>query len=234
MISQSIGTGRVWDGEGELSFHANSNATVVVDASVSNNGSSNSGVRQRLQNHGSSSQAGEESDVAIGIVPGNNEDSKPLADSSIIGFEEPIMLTQSTHSFLFTEPTFSLPFNFALVIISISYICLLLALINVLYEDFTPDNPFNVPVGVSTEVKIAQYLALLIGLIMEEEIPESLYLLRMITEKTLHQREPDLKYGKFIFCAVLRFIMVCRIFTFRCIQYSFIDRETHIDHYELV
>lgn len=117
------------------------------------------------------------------------------------------MLTQSTHSFLFTEPTFSLPFNFALVIISISYICLLLALVNVLYEDYTPDNPFNVPVGVSTEVKIAQYLALLIGLIMEEEIPESLYLLRMITEKTLHQREPDLKYGKFIFCAVLRFIM---------------------------
>ena len=42
---------------------------------------------------------------------------------------------------------------------------------------------------------------------VEEEIPESLFLLRMITEKTLHKREPNVKFGKFVFCAILRIIM---------------------------
>ena len=42
---------------------------------------------------------------------------------------------------------------------------------------------------------------------VEEEIPESLFLLRMITEKTLHKQEPNVKFGKFVFCAVLRIVM---------------------------
>ena len=136
-----------------------------------------------------------------------NESKQPVAES-IIGYEDPIMLTESTHSFLFTEPTCSLPFCFAIIIVTISYTCLILALVNALASDWSPENPFNVPVGVTTDVRIAQYLALIIGLIMEEEIPESLYLLRMITEKTLHQKEPQVKYAKFIFCAVIRITMV--------------------------
>ena len=72
---------------------------------------------------------------------------------------------QSTHSFLFTEPTCSVPFWFAMVVIAISYTCLLLALFNNLFDDYSPGNPLSVPVGVPFYVKIAQYLALLIGLI---------------------------------------------------------------------
>ena len=112
----------------------------------------------------------------------------------------------STHSFLFTERTCSTPFNFGLAVMSVSYTCLLLALVNNLYDNYSPDNPFAVPVRVSTDVKIAQYLALLIGLVMEEEIPESLYLLRMITEKTLRKDAVEANYGKFVICALLRII----------------------------
>ena len=134
------------------------------------------------------------------------DETKPTAEGSIIGYEDPIMLTQSTHSFLFTEPTCSVPFNFSILVIVISYTCLLLALFNNIGNS-EPGNPLNVPVGVTVEVKIAQYLALLIGLIMEEEIPESLYLLRMISSSTLHKKEPTIKYSRFFFCGFIRIAM---------------------------
>ena len=65
----------------------------------------------------------------------------------------------------------------------------------------------NVPVNVTLDVKVAQYLALFIGLIMEEEIPETSYLIRMISETTLHRKAPDVKFSSFVACAILRVIM---------------------------
>lgn len=71
--------------------------------------------------------------------------------------EEPICLSQSTHSFLFTEPICSLPFWFALIIAAMSYACLLLAMMNTL-SDGEEGNQLNVPVQVSKSVRGAQYL----------------------------------------------------------------------------
>lgn len=190
MHSQSIGTGRVT--EGALTLRPNAAAEDPEQFHLHTH-------LNRPQSQ--SSQAGVVESDAVG-----SRDTKP-PDGSIIGYEEPIMLSQSTHSFLFTEPTCSMPYNFALVVVAISYLCLILALLNNILDDYTPDNVFNVPVGVPWPVKVAQYLALMIGLIMEEEIPESLYLLRMITERTLHSEEPYLRYGKFVFCACVRIVM---------------------------
>ncbi len=72
--------------------------------------------------------------------------------------EEAIVFPQSTHSWLFTEEIISLPFVFAAGIATISYFCLVLALLNV-FEDGEPENPFNAPYQVQTSVRIAQYLA---------------------------------------------------------------------------
>ena len=44
--------------------------------------------------------------------------------------EDPLCLTQSIHSFLFTEPISSLPFWFGIIIAAMSYTCLILALLN--------------------------------------------------------------------------------------------------------
>ena len=51
---------------------------------------------------------------------------------------------------------------------------------------------------------IAQYLSLFIGLVMEEEIPQSLYLLRMVTRDTLKKALPNISYFRFVACAALR------------------------------
>ena len=99
MHSQSIGTGRVTDGE--LTLRPNAAAA---------------GDPEQFHAHINSEdrqQAGVESGVFC-------SDARRV-DQSIIGYEEPMVLTQSTHSFLFTEPTCSLPFSFVLGIVAVSY-----------------------------------------------------------------------------------------------------------------
>ncbi|KAL7552728.1 hypothetical protein ACHAWF_015965 [Thalassiosira exigua] len=205
MHSRSLGTGSVSGSGGELTLRPN--ASPFED---SKEGHVN-GV-ERWNSHAGAADAGA---VAVSV-----DDSK-VVDQSASGYEDPITLTQSTHSLLFTERARSVPFAFALglslwILISLSVpfafalgilamtdVCLVLALFNNL-DGWNPRNPLNVPVGVTLDVKIAQYLAILIGLLMEEEIPESLYLLRMINERTLRQREPNMKYGRFVFSSLLR------------------------------
>lgn len=119
---------------------------------------------------------------------------------------DPIELTQSTHSLLFSEPINSLPFAFALIIVLMSYTCLILACWNNMQGGYQ-GNRLNAPMGVEVDVRIAQYLSLVIGLLMEEEIPSALYMLRQISKTSLMQKTPQIKYGKFIFAAIVRLIM---------------------------
>ena len=83
---------------------------------------------------------------------------------------EKIKLPQSTHSLLFTENIFSMPFAFALFVFFVSIACLGLALLDNL-NGGSPGNPLNIPANVPPEVRAAQYLSILIALTMEEEIP---------------------------------------------------------------
>ncbi|KAL7526685.1 hypothetical protein ACHAWF_001874 [Thalassiosira exigua] len=188
MHSKSLGTGSVSGGELTL----RRNASPFEDSKdVRGNGV------ERWNSH----RAGAADAGAAAVTV---DDSKAV-DQSLGGYEDPITLTQSTHSLLFTEKTRSIPFAFSFAIMVMTYTCLVLALLNNV-GGWYPRNRFNVPVGVTLDVKIAQYLAILIGLLMEEEIPESLYLLRMINRTTLHQREPKMKYGRFVFYSLLRII----------------------------
>ena len=146
----------------------------------------------------------------VGMIPTLQNDtlhSEQTVSSITGGFEEPIKLTQSTYSFLFTEPVHSWPFAFAVGILLITWACLLLALIDNIYMGYTPPNPLSVPAGVTDVVKAAQYLALIIGSIMEEEIPDALYMLRMISRTTLHKVDSRFKYRRFVVCSMLRIVM---------------------------
>mmetsp|Transcript_11949 Transcript_11949/g.25217 ORF Transcript_11949/g.25217 Transcript_11949/m.25217 type:complete len:574 (+) Transcript_11949:205-1926(+) len=119
---------------------------------------------------------------------------------------EPITLPESTHSFLFSEPICSLGFLFAAFIVLLSYASLLLALVNNVTHG-TADNPLNVPYNVTFDVRISQYFAIVIALIMEEEIPTGLYLLRMIPKQSLHRKFPKIKFYRFFLAAIVRLLM---------------------------
>ena len=79
---------------------------------------------------------------------------------------EPFCLPESTHTLLFTQPVCSIPFFYALVIAAVSVFCLLLAL------SYNADiDDLNIPAFVRLQVRFAQYMAILIALIMEDGEP---------------------------------------------------------------
>ncbi|KAL7461130.1 hypothetical protein ACHAXS_001558, partial [Conticribra weissflogii] len=115
---------------------------------------------------------------------------------------EPILLPQSTHTLLSTEPVFSFPFIFAVIIAIMSAMCLILALMNNATHGLS-GNRLSIPVNVGPAVRGAQYVTLL----MEEEIPTALYLLRNITSESLMQKFSNMKYGMFVMSSLLRLVL---------------------------
>eukprot|EP00986_Skeletonema_menzelii_P002002 scaffold554_cov133-Skeletonema_menzelii.AAC.1 len=122
--------------------------------------------------------------IAATVVDLNDDDSKEEEN-------DPITLPESTHTLLFTEPITSISFCWAFVIAAGSFLCLILALL---------DNPWgnfqnNIPANVNPPVRFAQYCSIFIALLMEEEIPTALYLLRRIPQQYFNSKFPDLSSG---------------------------------------
>jgi hypothetical protein len=135
--------------------------------------------------------------IATTTVDLNEDDSKDDREEN-----DPITLPESTHTLLFTEPINSIPFCWALMIAAGSFLCLILALL---------DNPWGnfqnrIPANVIPPVRISQYCSIFIALLMEEEIPTALYLLRRIPKKYFNAKFPELKYSKFVFSCALRIV----------------------------
>ena len=180
MNTQSLGSGELPSGTSGLVFRSNKTYDY----------SNNSGQPKDLQfNHDAPQDA--------------FDDTKEAPE---YGEPDPIELTKSTHSFLFSEPINSLPFGFAIIVVLMSYTCLFLACYNNM-QGGNEDNRLNAPVGVTVEVRIAQYLSLVIGLIMEEEIPSALYMLRQLPQSSLMKTTPHIKYSKFVLAAIVRLLM---------------------------
>lgn len=127
--------------------------------------------------NGSTSLTATDDDDGVGqltgdVGPSNNRSGVSAAaagggeDEGI--FEEPIQLPQSTHSLLFTQPVCSIPYLFAVVIVGISYTCLFLASREGGYVVWNIEDGINYPANVPWEVRVAQYLSIIIVLLMEE------------------------------------------------------------------
>jgi len=115
-----------------------------------------------------------------------------------------LTLPESTHTLLFTEPIHSKAFLFSLAIASLSIMCLILALTN---KVVTLDGMREIPGNVGHTVKIAQFASIFIALLMEEEIPTGLCLLRHIPKNYFKSKFPNLKYYKFVASCSLRILM---------------------------
>lgn len=97
------------------------------------------------------------------VVDDINNNINNINDDEVKESKDPIQLPESTHSLLFTECGFSLPFWFALGVVFLSFACLWLAFWNNVMNGGTAGNQFNIPVNVDKSVRIAQYLSIFIG-----------------------------------------------------------------------
>jgi len=137
----------------------------------------------------------------------NDDDNKEVKEDLDESIDEPITLPESTHTLFFTQPICSLSVGYAVGIVILSSLCLFMALFDNLYSDSSPDNPLAIPEGVNRSVRGAQYLAIFITLIMEEEIPTGIVLLRTISQDSFHAKFPNRSYKKFVAAALLRIFL---------------------------
>ena len=122
------------------------------------NGSDNNDTQSQNNNIIDEPQDNEQAVITTPLCLSETDDVK---ESSSTYEEEPLTIPQSTHSFLFTEKPTTMPFYFGLGISVMSFVCLILALVDNLQNG---EVPYNVPVS----VRIAQYLSIVIALLMEE------------------------------------------------------------------
>ncbi|KAL7519551.1 hypothetical protein ACHAWX_004352 [Stephanocyclus meneghinianus] len=120
--------------------------------------------------------------------------------------DEWMTLPASTHTLLHTEPINSIAFLFSLGIAALSVSCLLLVLANELSKG-QKGNLLDVPTSVSSGVRGAQFCGIFVGLLMEEEIPQGLILLRAISRNSFHETYPELSFTRFVFSCILRLLM---------------------------
>uniref|UniRef100_A0A7R9ZJ37 Uncharacterized protein n=1 Tax=Pseudictyota dubia TaxID=2749911 RepID=A0A7R9ZJ37_9STRA len=98
-------------------------------------------------------------------------------------------LPESTYTWLITENIASRPFVVGLVAMGLSVTSLALVLINQL-GNRSDMSPYGLPAGVNVEVRIAQYIGVLIGVLMEEEVPMGLDLIGQYAEQRMLGRNP--------------------------------------------
>ena len=84
---------------------------------------------------------------------------------SVWKFEE-YELPESTYTLLITAPVFSLGFLIGIVAVGICVLSLSLVLVAE-WDNTSLENRFGVPAGLNTEVRIVQYLSVVIGVLME-------------------------------------------------------------------
>ena len=149
-----------------------------------------------------------ESGINGAVSPNTKEEAAAAAVDTINDAKDEdfdiITLPESTHTLLFTEPINSRAFQFSVAIATLSIMCLFLALFNSNYTKFGAD---AIPANVGNAVKTAQYASIFIALLMEEEIPTGLYLLRRISKTYFKSKFPELCYHKFVHACILRIFM---------------------------
>eukprot|EP00984_Skeletonema_dohrnii_P010533 scaffold4109_cov101-Skeletonema_dohrnii-CCMP3373.AAC.2 len=110
-------------------------------------------------------------------------------------------LPDSTFTFLIAEPILSSPFAMACATYAMCLTCLALALSNEL-DNGTDDNPYDIA-EVTRNVRAVQFLGIIIGVLMDDEIPTGLELIGMGLEQ---KKDGDKHYSmsRIFFSSLLR------------------------------
>ena len=114
---------------------------------------------------GSSSNNKEEDGDALGETVYYEPGERHITESKVENMYDEYELPESTYSLLMTEKVLSIPFGVGIVASFLSLFALILALKNEL-DNGEEGNILGLPAGVPSEVRMAQYLGLIIGVLV--------------------------------------------------------------------
>jgi len=125
---------------------------------------------------------------------------------------EKYTLPSSTYTLIITEKIFSLPFLVGLIALGMSLTMLIIVMISEL-DDGSNRNPLGVPAGVEITCRIAQYLGVIIGVLMESEIPLALEILGQECEQLQLGRMPFNRVRVIVSCIMRLCVGTLFLFT---------------------
>jgi hypothetical protein len=132
-------------------------------------------------------------------------------ESQVENLDDDFELPADTYTLLMTAPVCSIPFFAGFIAPALSASCVILVFINEI-DKGTTGNPFGVPAGVSSGVRVAQYLGVIIGILMEQEIPQGL----LIIGKGAEQEQDGIRWSRLILTSLLRmtigYLYICCLF----------------------
>ena len=118
--------------------------------------------------------------------------------------EQVFRLQRDVFTFIFVSPIFSLGSIYAISIFSIQMFILILAMSGLLSER-DEGNPLHIPLYVENDVKIAQFLALLVSVFTAKDIIHSLDVFQIEYDESVKELFPSATYLKWILSNFLRF-----------------------------
>lgn len=163
-------------------------------------------------------------DVPISIAPlkqshlgyresRNRRRSSALNESMVEELYDTFELPPDTYTLLMTQPIYSIPFLAGFIAPLLAASCLILAFINEL-DQKSHGNPFGVPAGVRNPVRAAQFLGVIVGILMESEIPTGLTIIGKGAEQ--QGGEVALRWSRLVATSLLRmtigYLFICCLF----------------------
>ena len=128
--------------------------------------------------------------------------------------EEPYEFPESTFTFLITENVFSASFATAIMTQILSLTCLFLAFKDQMSSG-GPGNELGLAAEVSKEVHATRYIATLIAVLNESEIPQALELVGMAFQQNASAKD-RISFKRILFSSCMRFLLgysfLCSVF----------------------
>jgi hypothetical protein len=128
--------------------------------------------------------------------------------------EEPYDFPESTFTFFITESVFSIGFATAIMTQILSLTCLFLAFKNQMNSG-GPGNELGLAAEVSKEVHATRFIAILIAVLNESEIPQALEIVGMAFQQKASAKD-RISFKRIIFSSCMRFLLgysfLCSVF----------------------
>lgn len=129
--------------------------------------------------------------------------------SNLYDNDLPHSLPQDTFIFLVTSPVRSLPFAFSLAIYGFQMVTFVLVILNLLDQGSGSNNPFGIPGNVLAELRAAQFIAMLIAVLTQDDIVTAAVLFRDGYNVNYIQKLPYASPRKFWLSVFARFSEGC-------------------------
>jgi hypothetical protein len=137
--------------------------------------------------------------------------------------EEPYEFPESTFTFLITENVFSFSFATAILTQILSLTCLFLAFKNQMSAG-SSGNDLGLAAEVSKEVHATRYIAMLVAILNESEIPQALELIGKAFEQKASAKD-RISFKRILFSSCMRFLLG---YTFLCSVFVVIVQVTDV------